>query len=440
IGVVQTASQSSARFGLEPTREFVVKLYNGSLESRTEAEVRGERVNLALYGKGSRWEVIQFLTVEAQTPSDPFVAQYRVVGVVSGQYGTEVNSYTHQADDYFVLVDGAVQSFPMRPADVTLSFDFIGQTAGQALADAESAGVSTFTFQGTSAKPLAIARVETDEATGLAPRDSAGTALVQVWPRTNVEDIGDEYLIEYLTDDRTAIVHSATFREGGVQPALLVSRDVNSPSSPYSNVTKNTLAVATSVGLTSTRAASLQVIRRTENFVEATLKATGDGAATLGLIRAAAVWRGSFPPADGFFVSAVNGVAPGIYVSVNGGSNVFVADYFSGDEVRVRVRVTGGRVLFYVNAVTDSDPPVYETAEPPEFPLRLYLSAGSVAGTGTARVADAFLTIDPFAATVFTDAQQQRYYGALKSPIQVRIRQHSGVRDIGWGLAWEGAI
>jgi hypothetical protein len=57
IGIVETASQSAVASGYDAARSFVVKFYSGALESRTLDEVRAERVNLALYGNGTRWEV-----------------------------------------------------------------------------------------------------------------------------------------------------------------------------------------------------------------------------------------------------------------------------------------------------------------------------------------------------------------------------------------------
>lgn len=434
VGVVETASQSAAGSGFEGSREFVVKLYHGSLESRTEEEVRAERVNIALYGSGSRWEVVQFLTVEAQAATFPFVAQYKVTGVVSGLLGTEGESATHQAGDFFVLFDAAVASFPMRPADVSYAFDFIAQTAGQALGDAEAAGVSTLTYQGNSRKPLAPSRVDVEAETGLAPRDSAGSILVMPWPRTNAELVGDEYLVEYLTDDRSAVVHSETFREGGAMPALLVSHVAGS-SGKFDGVVENTFSL--SGGGLQSRSVALQVIRGADNFVEATMRATGSGAARIGLIPATADWRGAGAPM-GHHVSVVAGLVPGVTVSVNGAGVAFV-DYNPGDDVRLRIRLAGARVLFYVNYINEASQPVYESAVAAALPARLYLRL-TTGSAGAAEARDAFLAIDPFAATVFSAAQQQQYYGGLKSPLQVRISQYSGVREVGYGPAWEGAI
>lgn len=441
IGIVETASQSSARFGLEAAREFVVKLYHGSLESRSEEEARAERVNLALYGSGNRWEVIQFLTVEAQVASAPFVAQYKVTGVVSGLYGTEVFSADHQAGDYFVLFDGAVASFPMRPANVTQTFDFIGQTAGQALADAEVAGVSSLTFQGNSLKPLAESRVEIEKETGLAPRDSAGTILVQVWPRTSVEVIGDEHLVEFLTDDRTAVVHSISFTEGVPVDALLVT----SGGGKFTSINRNTLSHLTTLARLEVYAKSLQRIPRGENFVEATLEMPPSGWAEIGLLAAAKDWRTA--TADYRVRAFYNGL--GSYfleVYETGNLTPLYSRNITSETVagtwrgRVRLDVTGTRVLFFENYAGDGSNPLASSAIEPGFPLVARAHVGSPFAGETAKVEGVVLKTDPLPSTVFTAGQQASYYGGLKSPVQVRIRQHSGIREVGFGFPWEGAI
>lgn len=452
IGIVETASQSAAKFGLEAARSFVVKLYNGSLESRTEEEVRAERVNLALYGSGNRWEVIQFLTATPQAASAPFVAQYLVTGVVSGLYGTEVFSANHQAGDYFVLFDGAVASFPMRPADVTQTFDFIGQTAGQALGDAEVAGVSTLNFQGNSAKPLAVSRVELDDETQLAPRDSAGSILIAPDPRTNPEIVGDEYLIDYLSDDRSTIIHSDSFGEEQEVPALFKSTASlysGAGANKYVNVSGNTLSGTgddSVIGPSgSARARSLQRILKAGNYVEATLKAGSTFAsdsAQVGLISEQLDWTNPGTGADyvktDYLVRLFYSGGYNLAVSV-GGTTIYTLTTNVSAAERVRVVVAGSVVRFYryfLGAL------IYlcETPVAPSFPLRVWARISFLQSGVTTAVEQVMLTTRPKPVTSFTAAQQQLYYGGLKAPVQVRIYQHSGVREIGYGFAWEGAI
>ena len=441
IGIVETASQSSAKFGLESARTFVVKLYHGSLESRTEPEVRAERVNLALYGKGSRWEVIQFLTVTPQTASDPFVAQYQVTGIVSGLYGTEVNSDTHQAGDYFIFFDSAVASFPMRPADITRTFDIVGQTAGQALADAEAAGVSSLTFQGNSVKPLAIARVLLDEETRLAPRDSTGAILTTVEPRTNAETIGDEYLIDYLSDDRSQTLHSEVFSEALALPAVL-NAQVSGSLGKYAGVSGtfagNTFSLSGSVG--SGRAVALQQLAGFGAFVEAELRAVG-ATVWLGLIGAGKDWR--VDPLD-FAIELGNDGLSSLNV-YEGTTLLYTEDPtapvdYTGGGTRFRLEAAGRRIRFYKGKQSDGSQFLAESARAPNFPLRAVVLI-DIGSSGDARAGGIMLASAALPTTVLTAAQQNRYYGGLKpNGVEVSIYQHSGNREIGYGFGWHGKI
>ncbi len=454
IGVVETASQSAAKFGLEAARTFTVKLYNGSLESRTEEEARAERVNLALYGSGNRWEVIQFLTVTAQTPTAPFVAQYLVTGTISGLYGTETNSATHQANDYFVLFDGAVASFPMRPADITQTFDFIGQTAGQALPDAEVAGVSTLTFQGNARKPLAVSGVEVDDETQRAPRDSEGSILVAPRPRINAETVGDEYLIDYLSDDRSTIIHSASFGEGGEVPALFKSTaSLYSGAGPnkYAAVTGNTLSGTGDdavIGVSGfARARSLQRILRTDNYVEATLtvgSAAGNGA-MIGLISERLDWTNPTSGPDYYQVEYLIRLyySAGYHLVVYaGGTSIYTLTtgaVGASSSERVCIRIVGAVVRFYRYTAAGL---IFlcETPVPPSFPLRAWAALAFLQSGITTAVEQVMLSMSPMPSTILTGAQQTLYYGGLKNPVQVNIYQHSGDREVGYGQPWEGAI
>jgi hypothetical protein len=438
IGVIQSASQSAANSGFEPTREFVVKLYYGSLESRTEADVRGERVNLALYGAGSRFEVLQFLTVESQMPTAPFVAQYKVTGTFSGLFGTEGNSSTHADGDFFLLFDAAVGSFPMQPADISLPFDFIAQTAGQALADAEAISTYSLTVAGNSVNAPAPARVETDPDTGLAPRDANGNLFVQLWPRSN-EFLGDEYLIDYLSDDRSQTLYSVPFREGDAAPGMLIGSFTNL-SGKFANVTGTIFgdSFALSGSLKSGQGRALQLIRAEGNFVEALLAGSGDYDVKIGLLSSGRDWRTATP--DYFFY--LSGGGAGQSLTANDPSGVLYTEdptaYASAGK-RFRIVLRGRRVEFYKDFQNDGSQPLAVSGVAPNFPL-LAVVVIAVGSSGSAQASGVRITTNPLPQTILTAAEQVRYYGGLKSPVQVRIRQHSGVREIGYGPAWEGAI
>jgi hypothetical protein len=59
---------------------------------------------------------------------------------------------------------------------------------------------------------------------------------------------------------------------------------------------------------------------------------------------------------------------------------------------------------------------------------------------GTATVTGVMVSSDPLPSLLISTAIQQKYFGVVKNPLQVSIYQHSGIREIGYGPPWEGAI
>jgi hypothetical protein len=445
IGVVETASFGSSEGGYQAERQFVVKLYAGELESRMLDDVRADRLNLALYGVGSRWEVIQFVSAVPQAPTYPFVAQYLITGTFTGLYGTEPSAGTHEDGDLFVLFDEAVQGFEVRPADVGPPVTFVAQTFGQAYADAEAASSVTFALLGLTRLPLAIARVETDVNTGLAPRDANGNMLIEVWPRTNAELVGDEYLIEYLSDDRSQVLHSASFKEGLPGPAVLASYvpllGTGTLQGISGDVAGSTFKLK-SLSLVSGVARSLQKIisMGPGNFVEAELRASG-ASVSLGLMSAGKDWR----TADPDFQIFMTGIAGAHTLSVYEGSTLLFTEdagaYIAGG-TRFRLELLDKRIRFYKGKQSDGSPFLAESAAPINYPLvaLIQVTVDPTSGFGEGRAGDVMMLTNPLPQTVLTTGEQQQYYGGPKKPVQVTIRQHSGSRELGYGLPFKGAI
>jgi hypothetical protein len=179
------------------------------------------------------------------------------------------------------------------------------------------------------------------------------------------------------------------------------------------------------------------VIRAPGNYVEAVLNATTTGGAWLGILALTADWRNLPNPTYAILVSAqaghVNVIAPEITLTT-------VANYTPGEDLRVRVEVAGNEVKFYAGDVGPGAAPVYVSPTLPDYPLRAAALAHTAPGGGSAAVKEMMLTIDPFPATVITADQQQQLYGSLKEPLRVRIRQHSGIRQVGYGIPWEEDI
>jgi hypothetical protein len=80
-----------------------------------------------------------------------------------------------------------------------------------------------------------------------------------------------------------------------------------------------------------------------------------------------------------------------------------------------------------------------ESSVAPNYPLVAVVLI-SIGSSGDARAKEMVLSTSALPTTVLTAAQQQLYYAGLKAPAQVRILQHSGVREVGYGFPWNGAI
>jgi hypothetical protein len=138
-----------------------------------------------------------------------------------------------------------------------------------------------------------------------------------------------------------------------------------------------------------------------------------------------------------------SGLVPEITVVTPEAGLVSLGTYTAGAETRVRIEVTGREVKFYLTEVGTGKPPVYVSPVAPSYPLRAYAVASIVptgGGSGSARVRQVMMTTNPLPTAVISADVQQQVFGSLKEPLRVRVRQHSGVREIGWGLPFEKEI
>lgn len=398
------------------------------LSSVTESELRAGANLFRLGG-----EIFQARDVALVVGTE---AHYDLTNLVRGLYGTENETATHTSSDEFTVLDGRVFHLPIDASRVGSEIKVKAVTVNQ---DVAGATEHTKLWEGMGLKPLAIARVERDPDTGLAPRDSAGSILVQAWPRTNADIVGDEYLLECLEDDGTPLSppFSVPFKEGGAAAALLISYLAGSPSK-YVNVDRNTLALSGTGGIigTSVRAVALQVIRAAGNFAEAVLSATGTGVAWLGFTAVGIDWRSTTPE----YAINVNASTGHVNIAAPEMALTAFGSYASGDLLRVRIEVSGREVKFYAGAVGAGAAPLYVSPTPPNYPLRAAARVSLLPGVGSADVAQVMLTTDPFPSTVVTADQQTLLYGAPKEPMRARIRQHSGIRQVGYGLPFEEEI
>lgn len=409
--------------GLDTTSTVRVRLDNpaDAIATVTDDQLRSGANLFRLAG-----EMFQARDVAPVVGTDD---EYDLSHLVRGLYGTENETGTHTSSDGFTVLDGKVNYLPLNASLIGRTLKVKAVTVNQDLAVATE---HTIDFVGYSLKPLAVARVELDPDTSLAPRDSEGSIAVTVWPRTNADVVGDEYLAEWLSDDGADVVHSMPLREGVPCSALLVN---TSPAvSKYSDVLGYRLS-----GYASAR--SLQVIRNADNYVEAELAVTweededgaGGGSASVGLVS---------PSGD---------VLCEMRLKATSETTNSLELYFGGvlvetvtgmpAEVYARVLLSGTETRFYHDRDRLAD-----HVEPSRVALPAYAyvktqkqSLGDIT-RGTAAVSGVMLTMNPLPSTVFSKAQQLLYYGLVKNPVRVRIRQHSGIRQVGYGLPWEGEI
>lgn len=417
--------------GADATSTVRVRLDNPSdtLATVTDEELRAGANLFRLAG-----EIFQAKTV---TPVGGTDDEYDLSNLVRGLYGTENETVGHVIGDGFTVLDGKVFHLPIDAKHVGAQLTVRPVTVNQDYADASD---TVFTWQGNSLKPFAIARVETEPDTGLAPRDSVGTMLVHCWPRTNAEVVGDEYQIRYLSDDRSTVMHEVQFREGGAGPALLVG--YTGTKFPV-GLARNTVARSATIDL---QVRSLQKIHAGfayRNRAEATLGVigSGDNQASFGLVSAAKLTRAlANTEVDyRFTLSALTGTLK----AYAGSTEIYseTSTSYASTGKRVWFELADGKVFFYIDR-GDASPYVAASDAPTTFPLaafaRLENNSG-VFGDGSS-VSDVMMTTDPFPVTVLTPEEQTLYYGGLKSPVQVSIRQHSGTREVGWGMTFNGAI
>ncbi len=424
--------------GLDTTSTVRIRLADEplSLSTATDDEL-GAGANLFRLA-GEIFQA-QTLTLVGGTTTD-----YDLTNLRRGLYGTEGETGTHIIGDEFTVLDGAVFHIPIDSKYVGSEIAIKSVTVNQDLADATEI---LFDWEGRSMLPLAPARVELEDGTDLAPRDAAGNVLISPWPRSNIQHTGDEYRVDYLTDVGDEIEGAfEVFREDAPQPALIISSVPALSSSKFYGVTStvrgNTFSFAGSVS--GARARSLQKIRAEGNFAEATLRGGADMTITFGLMAAGKDWRIAIP--EYRFVMGAGGLGQSLEVRYSGdtistGTLLYTEDptSYSAAGKRFRFRLLGNKVQFFKDYEDESTPPLTESIIVPNYPLLVVMEIG-IGSLGSGHVEHVTLSTNPLPATILTAAQQTLWYGGLKSPVRVRIRQHSGIREVGYGFPFEGTI
>ncbi|MEL7028179.1 MAG: glycoside hydrolase/phage tail family protein [Pseudomonadota bacterium] len=138
-----------------------VRLYGGTLESRSKTDVLGGANVAAIETPNGDWEIVQFRNAAL------FGADlYELTGLLRGQAGTEAAGETaHAAGTRFVLMSEAVVQLDLGLDQRGLAFDWLYGAEGLTLTDPAFAS-QTLAFAGTGLRPYRPAHVKAEQAGG----------------------------------------------------------------------------------------------------------------------------------------------------------------------------------------------------------------------------------------------------------------------------------
>lgn len=200
--------------------EFEVKMTNGELSSRTQAEMLAGEGRL-LVGKPGRWELIGYTTATLTG-----VRRYRLSGLLRGLRGTEKNINMHEADDFVLSLDGGGIS------RLTLSTATLGTTLNAKHVPADgvvSAYAATpLSITGQALKPFSPVQVR-------GSRDASNNLTI-TWNRRTREFVrllalSGVPLGEEIESYEVDIVHASS---------VVRTLSVTSPSASYSAADQST--------------------------------------------------------------------------------------------------------------------------------------------------------------------------------------------------------
>lgn len=395
--------------------------FTPTLESVSEADVLNG-ANLLAISTPDGDILTQFANAE-QVSSN----RWRVSTLLHGRRGTEGLVSSYETGRRVVFINQAVQAIPMNLSDLNAPLDWCAVSNGASLDD--SAVIEDYVWTGRPRQPLSIVNP-------VGTRDSEGDLLIEFLGRTRVGGglrsnqggaVNEEeeiYKIQILDGSGNPVAREPlTVVVGMAQAAAL--NTYSSGGDKFDHIDQHTLTVAgTDISID---ARTIQEILATGNYVEATLMAGGEGAATLSLLD-----KGTLQNRFSIFVNG--GLVAGIYVQIGNDPYISVGSYSPGTSLRFRISLSSTEVRFYLNYNDSSTPPLYVSPVAPIFPLVPACSAAtgsSGGGGGTAHVEKMFLTTRPFPKTIYSHSQQEEDFGSVQSSIQMDIWQHGLVTGDG---------
>lgn len=391
------------------------------LLSTTEEKMLAGANKFAL-GINGRWEIGRFQTA---TLVGGTTDTYDLTILLRGTHGTEENTSNHEDDDLFVLLtdsdgnDLGVQFVPIDFRLLNADINLKAVTTNQDVADATA---TPFTWTGKILQPL-----ETINHKGTF--DSDNDLLIEFEGRARIGGGFRSYQAGAMSEEEE--VYKVRILDGSGNPVerepLLVTigmpqaaalNTYASGSSKFDSIDQHSLSV-TGADI-SINARAIQEILQTGNWIEATLSASGEGTAFLQLIDGVSL-------ESRYLIFVIDAITTGIFVQIGSGSYIEV-DSYSGEEVRLRISLSGTEVRFYKDYNGGSTPTLYTSAVPPSFPLIPACSAAtgsSGGGGGAAHVEKMMVTTRPYPKTIYS-ADQASEDGLIPGdPVQMDIWQES---------------
>ena len=425
MGTCGTILPTVSNAGWDRTSTLDVTLIHGTLESKTEEELRADsKVNLVAIGnKTDGYEYVQFSDV-----IDNGRGSYTIGTFIRGAYGTDDIRMAHHADDNFILMDAA-KFIPIDPLRLDTEYPYKAVTRNENVSDAIS---KNFTWDGGTVRTLAPTNVNGD-------RDSINNLLIRLTRQSRyghgLKPFSDVPLGEEVEKYLVRIMNGSSFiLPSGKERSIEVFRDEPQPAAlvtyasdagKFDYIDENTLSVSgTDINI---NARALQDIRQAENFVEATLSAGGDASASLGLVD-------KYSLENKYSIYILGGLASGIYVKIGSDPLEFVADRPTSGVARCRIQLTGKGVNFYVEYSGDGTPPVYVSSVAPSYPLTpvvIVESGSSGGGGGAAHAEKVILTTKGDPMTTYFASQQAEDGFTPGDPVKMRVYEVSSVVGAG---------
>lgn len=131
-----------------------VRLYGGTLESRTDADVLGGANALAIENADGEWEIVQFANAELTAPNT-----WTLTRLLRGRNGTEAAMRDPvAAGARVVLLDSALKQLALTQNEATLAFNYRWGPSGKPLSD-PAFQCATKRFAAIGLRPYAPIRV-----------------------------------------------------------------------------------------------------------------------------------------------------------------------------------------------------------------------------------------------------------------------------------------